>query len=109
MTSAIPLPLSFQIGARTMFSVKRRLARIGLSLDDALEAKAIDLPPLDPLDHGYLVTSLPDANVEAVTRQFPDMLAVIRQRYTRRYAELFGRVEDDLATFAGKSRSTIRR
>lgn len=109
MTSAIPLPLSFQIGARTMFSVKRRLARIGLSLDDALAAKAIDLPPLDPSDHGYLVTSLPDANVEAVTRQIPDMLAVIRQRYTRRYADLSGSFDDYLATFSGKSRSTIRR
>lgn len=109
MTSAIPLPLRFQIGARTMFSVKRRLVRVGLSLEEAMAGRAIELPPLDQPDHGYLITSLPDTEIAAVARQHPGMLVLIRQRYARRYADLSTSFDDYLATFSGKSRSTLRR
>jgi CelD/BcsL family acetyltransferase involved in cellulose biosynthesis len=109
MTSAIPLPLRFQIGARTMFSVKRRLVRVGLSLDEAMAGRALDLPPLDQADHGYLITSLPEAELAAIIAQHSSLLALVRQRYARRYADLSGDFDTYLATFSGKSRSTLRR
>lgn len=109
MTSAISLPLRFQIGARTMFSVRRRLVRVGLSLDEAMAGRALVLPVLAQADHGYLITSLREDRLDDVVSQYPDMLMHIRQRYTRRYADLSGRFDDYLATFSAKSRSTLRR
>jgi hypothetical protein len=105
---AAPLPLRFQIGARTLFSVKRRLVRIGLSLDEALAEATPRLPPLDQGDHGYLVTSLPEDGADALTR-CGDMLALVRQRYARRYADLTISFDEYLARFSSKSRSTLRR
>lgn len=109
MTIAAPLPLRFQIGARTLFSVRRRLVRIGLTLDQAMAEEAVSLPPLDDDAHGFLVTSLPAAQEESIARQGGGMIALTRQRYARRYADLTGSFDDYLATFSGKSRSTLRR
>jgi CelD/BcsL family acetyltransferase involved in cellulose biosynthesis len=109
MTSAISLPLRFQVGARTMFSVKRRLVRIGLSLGEAMAGGTPELPALGRADHGYLITSLREDRLAEVTAQHPDMLVLVRQRYSRRYADLSGSFEAYLATFSGKSRSTLRR
>jgi CelD/BcsL family acetyltransferase involved in cellulose biosynthesis len=107
MSLAAPLPLRFQVGARTLFAVKRRLVRIGLSLDRALAAETPHLPPLDPADHGYLLTSVPAAKADGLRRQ--DMLALERPHYARRYADLSGSFEAYLAGFSGKTRSTLRR
>jgi CelD/BcsL family acetyltransferase involved in cellulose biosynthesis len=109
MTAAMPLPLRFQVGARTMFAVRRRLVRIGLSLDEAMGDRAIELPPLDRAAHGYLVTSLPETRLSGVMERHPDMLAFVRQRYARRYADLSCSFDDYMASFSGKSRSTLRR
>lgn len=109
MTAALPQPLRFQIGARTLFAVRRRLVRIGLSLADALGDEAVTLPPLAPGDHGYLVTSLPVARRGAVEAQMPGALLLERQRYSRRYADLSASFDDYMVTFSGKSRSTLRR
>ena len=109
MTSAIPLPLRFQVGARTMFSVKRRLVRVGLSLDEAMAGEALDFPHLGGADHGFLVTSLRENRLETVAGQYPGMLAFVRQRYTRRFADTAQSFDAYLATFSGKSRSTLRR
>lgn len=109
MTSAIPLPLRFQVGARTMFSVKRQLVRVGLSLDEAMAGEALDLPPLGRADHGYLVTSLREDRLAKVIEQNSGMLALVRQHYSRRFADISGSFDTYLATFSGKSRSTLRR
>ncbi|MEQ9662868.1 MAG: GNAT family N-acetyltransferase [Parasphingopyxis sp.] len=109
MTAALPQPLRFQVGARTLLAVRRRLVRIGLSLGDALGDKAVILPPLAPGDHGYLVTSLPVSRRDAVEAQMPGALPLERQRYARRYADLSASFDDYMATFSGKSRSTLRR
>ncbi|QLC23764.1 GNAT family N-acetyltransferase [Parasphingopyxis algicola] len=109
MTSAMTLPLRFQVGARTMFAVRRRLVRIGLSLDEAMADRPIELPPLESADHGYLVTSLPETRLSGVVDLHADMLGFVRQRYARRYADLSCSFDDYMATFSGKSRSTLRR
>lgn len=109
MTAAIPLPLQFQVGARTLASVERRLVRIGLSLDEALAREMPMLPALGREDHGYLITSLPHSKMQAIIEGHPDMLALVRQSYVRRYADLSVSFDDYMATFSGKSRSTLRR
>lgn len=109
MTSAISLPLRFQIGARTMFSVRRRLVRVGLSLVEAMGGETFEIPGLSPADHGYLITSLREDGLARMTAQHPDMLALVRQRYSRRYADMSESFDSYLAGFSGKSRSTLRR
>ncbi|MGJ8537519.1 MAG: GNAT family N-acetyltransferase, partial [Parasphingopyxis sp.] len=106
---AISLPLRFQIGARTMFSVRRRLVRVGLSLGEAMRGEAFETPGLNRADHGYLITSLREDRLAAIAARHPGMLALVRQRYSRRYADMSGSFDAYLATFSGKSRSTLRR
>lgn len=109
MTAAVSLPLRFRVGARTMFSVRRKLVRIGLSLDEAMAGQGIELPPLPPAADGYFLTSLPERQLASLTTRHGDMIALVRQHYARRYADLSGSFDDYLATFSGKSRSTLRR
>lgn len=109
MSAALRQPLRFQIGARTLFSVRRRLVRVGLSLADALAAAPIALPPLDERDHGYLITSLPAARIAEIAAMHSGFLRFKRQHYARRYADLSASFDDYMASFSGKSRSTLRR
>ena len=64
--SAVPLPLKFQVGARTLASISRQLARVPLSLDDVLAGRLAQLPPLEREAHGYQVTSLPEERLSAM-------------------------------------------
>jgi len=66
VSTARPLPLKFQIGARTLGAIRRDLVRVPLSLDDALDGDLPDLPPLDPVADGYLVTSLAEHHRHAL-------------------------------------------
>lgn len=95
--------LRLQVGARTLATIPRRLIRVGLSLDDALSARAPVLPPLDGAD-GYFVTSLPDATA----LDWPG-LAHVRQRYTRRWTDLRIGYDAWLATLSSNARSGLKR
>ncbi|MCP3734209.1 GNAT family N-acetyltransferase [Sphingomonas sp. RP10(2022)] len=97
--------LKFQVGARTLASVKRRLVRIALSLDDALAGTAPSPPPMT--GDGYLVTSLPEALVGQV--EVGGCVAVVRQRYTRFYTDLTVGHDAWLAGLSGSARSTLKR
>ncbi|WP_147297617.1 GNAT family N-acetyltransferase [Parasphingopyxis lamellibrachiae] len=83
--------------------------RTGLSLGEAMRGESFETPRLNPADHGYLITSLREDRLAAITAQHPGMLALVRQRYSRRYADMSGSYDAYLATFSGKSRSTLRR
>lgn len=85
MTTTVPLPLKFQVGARTLLSVRRNLRRVPLGLDDVRAGYVPALPPLGGAD-GYLVTSLPEASLDRVVA--PGCIRFVRQRYTRYYADL---------------------
>lgn len=97
--------LKFQVGARTLASVRRRLVRIGLSLDDVLAGEAPRLPP-DAGD-GYLVTSLPEALAGQVAAR--GFVATVRQRYTRFYTDLTIGPDAWAAGLSGTARSTLKR
>ena len=109
MTTAMPQPLRFRVGARTMFSVRRQLVRVGLSLDDALTGERTALPQLPQTADGYLITSLPEDQIAATMADNGHYIALVRQRYARRYADLGGSFDEYLAGFSSKSRSTLRR
>lgn len=108
MSAALPQPLRFQLGARTLFSVRRRLVTVGWSLDEALADERAILPPLAPEDDGYLLRSVPMAEAGRLAGQ-GELMPFVRQLYPRRFADLSKSFDDYLASFSGKSRSTLRR
>lgn len=107
MSASIALPL--RVGARTVGSVRRRLVRVPLSLADAVAGDAPDLPTLPPGAHGYLVTSLPEGQLEPLLRVHPGLRPFVRQRYRRSFVALDRDFETYLAGFSGKTRSTLLR
>ena len=106
MSTAV-LPLRFQVGARTLWSIRRRLVRVPLSLADTLGVAPPSLPGLPGDSHGYLVTSLPEAWRDRIadTRLF----ASVRQRYTRYHADLRGGFDAYWAGLSANTRSTLKR
>ncbi|MES2057506.1 MAG: GNAT family N-acetyltransferase, partial [Pseudomonadota bacterium] len=107
--TAVPLPLRFQIGARTLASIKRRMVRVPMALDDVLDERLPVLPPLDRAAHGYQITSLPEASREAMMQAGGGMIAFVRQHYTRYYADLTIGHDGWLATMSANARSGMKR
>ena len=100
-----PVALRFQVGARTLAAVRRRLVRVALSLDDVLAGRVPELP--DGAGDGYLVTSLPAALAGQVDGT--GLIALVRQRYTRFYTDLTIGHDGWLASLSGSARSTLKR
>ena len=86
--TALPL----RIGARTLWTLRRRLVRRGLTLAEALAGDAARLPPLAAGDDGYLVTALPADLVARLARRHARLRPFVRQRYARSYADLDARL-----------------
>lgn len=107
--SAVAVPLRFQIGARTLAAIPRRLVRVPLSLAQALEGTVPALPPLESAAHGYLVTSLPLAAADVLEVRVPHLIAWRRQHYIRYWADLTIGVEAYEAALSGQARSALRR
>ncbi len=104
---AQPWPLKFQIGARTLFSIRRRLVRVPLELRDVLSGVAPVLPPLPPGADGWSVTSLPEPLLDRVR---PDSgFAFVRQRYTRYHTDLTIGFDAWFAGLSGNARSGLKR
>ena len=64
--TAVSVRLKFQLGARTLATIPRRLVRVALSLDDVLAGDVPILPALPTPADGYVVTSLPADRVDAL-------------------------------------------
>lgn len=107
--SAVPLPLRFQIGARTLASIQRKLVRVALSLDDAIAGQLPPLPPLDRTAHGYQITSLPEDRRDAMAFAGSGMIAFVRQRYTRHYVDLTTSHDAWLKRMSSNTRTGLRR
>ena len=108
-SGAEPLPLRFQIGARTLAAVQRQLVRVPLSLDMVLEGRLPVLPPLDRGAHGYAVTSLPEDRRDAMAFASGAMIAHVRQRYTRHYADLTIGFDAYRTALSANTRSGLKR
>jgi CelD/BcsL family acetyltransferase involved in cellulose biosynthesis len=105
--SETALPL--RIGARTLFTLRRRLVRRGVSLDEALGGALPALPALEEGEHGYLINALPAQHLAALSAGAAGLRPFVRQRYRRRFARLDGDFDAYLGGFSAKSRSTCRR
>lgn len=105
--SDVALPL--RIGTRTLLTLRRRLVRRGLSLEEALGGGLPALPALGEGEQGYLVNALPAARIEALAARHAGLKPFVRQLYRRSYARLDQEFETYLAGFSAKSRSTCRR
>jgi len=106
MSAVVRYPLKFQVGARTLLSVRRPLIRIAFSLDMAQAAEAPKFPPIGEAA-GFVVTSIPEMLIDALSA---GGLAVhIRQRYTRYFADFSEGFDAYMAHFSGKSRATLKR
>lgn len=78
------MTLRFQLGARTLLAVRRRLRRVAWSLDDALAGRALPLGIAG--QDGWLLTSVPEVLVPAIGA--PGTIAWVRQRYRRHWIDL---------------------
>lgn len=107
--TAMPLPLRFQVGARTLMAVQRQLVRVPLSLDEAMEGRLPVLPTLDRAAHGYAITSLPADRRDAMAFAGGGMIAFVRQHYTRHYVDLTIGFDAYQASLSANTRSTIKR
>lgn len=107
--AAEPLPLRFQIGARTLGAIERRLVRVSLSLDAIVAGAQPVLAPLGGGDDGYLVTSLPVTSFDALLRGPGGMIGYVRQRYPRYYADLTIGFSAYQAALSGNTRSGLKR
>lgn len=105
--SEIALPL--RIGARTLLTLRRRLVRRSLSLDEALGGALPTLSPLADDEHGYLVTALPANLADRLIAGHGGLKPFLRQRYRRSYARLDQDFDAWLAGFSARSRSTCKR
>jgi CelD/BcsL family acetyltransferase involved in cellulose biosynthesis len=105
MTSTILL--RFQVGARTLAAVPRRLVRVAFSLDCVLAKDVPALPVLPDDADGFLVTSLPETVLEAFESQ--GLLCAVRQRYMRYHIDLGIGAEAWLAGLSGSARSGLTR
>ena len=98
--------LKFQVGARTLASVPRRLHRVSWSLADVLARTPPRLPPLGDAD-GWLVTSVPEALAGGIA--LPGTLTHVRQRYVRYWTDLTIGHDAWLAGLSGNARAGLKR
>lgn len=107
MTGATPI--RFQIGARTVASVPRRLRRVELALDDVIAGDLPVLAPLTESEDGYNLVSLPTPRLSAALRMAGDRIVHLRQAYTRYFVDLSSDWDAWLAGLSGNARSGLRR
>lgn len=104
---AAPVALPFQVGARTLASVKRRLVRLSVPLEQALDGAPLTLPGLPPQADGYFIRALPDAMRAGLDAG--GLRAFVRQSYPRHYARLDLGFDAWFASLSGNARSTFKR
>lgn len=109
VTSVAAAALNFRIGARTVLRVKRSLVPVAVSLDAAREGRLPVLPALPDGAQGYVVTSLPEDRLEAMTFASGGMIGFVRQRYTRYFADLNGTFDQYLAGLSSSARQGVKR
>ncbi len=108
MSEAVAWPIRFQLGARTLFAVRRRLVRVPLALHAVLDGAPPVLPPLPVGADGWLVTSLPAGQAAGVRAQGGG-ITFVRQRYVRYHTDLTIGQAAWAAGLSGNARSSLKR
>ncbi|WNO54664.1 GNAT family N-acetyltransferase [Stakelama saccharophila] len=109
MTTATALPLRFQIGARTLLTLPRRLVRVPFSLEMARAKHLPALPALPTEADGHFITSLPEDRVSALRSLAQGRIVHVRQRYMRHFIDLEAGFDAWFAGLSGNARSQARR
>jgi hypothetical protein len=109
VTHVAAAALNFRIGARTVLRVRRTMVPVAMSLDDARDGQLPPLPPLPDEAQGYIVTSLPEDRLEAMTEASGGMIGFVRQRYMRYFADLSGTYDGYLASLSSSARQGVKR
>ncbi|BCA62417.1 hypothetical protein HMP09_1651 [Sphingomonas sp. HMP9] len=99
--------LMFQVGARTLGTIPKRLVRLSLSLADVLAGTQPELPPLPSDADGYLVTSLPETRLAGLIDRH--VMALVRQRYSRYHVDLAAGEAAWLSGLSSTARTGIKR
>lgn len=107
MSAAVPVPLRFMVGARTLLTLRPRLVRVALTLREARAERAVVLPQLPADAEGYLLTSLPETRLGTLRRA--GMLALVRQRYTRSFVDLSAGFDRWFGGLSGNTRQGLKR
>jgi CelD/BcsL family acetyltransferase involved in cellulose biosynthesis len=105
--ATLRIPLRFQVGARTLARVHRRLVQVPVPLEDALAGGELVLPGLPDAADGYFLRAVPEVFVERTERQ--GMRGFVRSSYPRHFASLEQDFDTYLASFSAKSRSSLKR
>ncbi|WP_375403701.1 GNAT family N-acetyltransferase [uncultured Sphingomonas sp.] len=106
MTTAV-LPLRFQIGARTLLTIPRRLERVAWSLDGVLDDRSPPVPQLAADADGYLFTSIPEKLEAEIDRT--GLTGFVRQRYMRHYTDLAAGHDAWMSGMSANARSSLKR
>ncbi len=102
--------IRFVIGPREVAAVPRRLVTVRYTLEQLLRADPPALPPAPPGADGVRVLSCPPDQIAALRSAYPNYLTGGVQDYQRRYIDMRGSTYADyLASFSGKTRSTLMR
>ena len=104
---AAEVALPFQVGARTLAAVKRRLVRLSVPLEQALAGEPLVLPGLPANGDGYFIRALPETVRSEL--QAPGLRCFVRQSYPRHYARLDQGFDAWFAGLSANSRSTLKR
>ena len=107
MSDAAILPLRFQVGARTLAAIPRRLVRVSYSLREALAGKVAVIGPPTLGSDGFLVTSLPEDQLERLAGA--RLLRHVRQRYMRYYVDLSTGIAGWELALSSATRSGLKR
>lgn len=107
-----PVPLKFQLGELTLFSVPLRLQIRAVRLADEMQPVALPAVPPDSLadgSQGSLIRGLPvEAELPVISR-VGDYLCYVPSQYLHCYIDLEMSFESYQKTFSSKTRSTIAR
>lgn len=106
---AASVPLRFQLGARPLLTVSRRLVRMPLALDAAVDGIVPALPRLPESADGFALFSLRADRIAAMRKAAGSMIAFERQRYTRHFVDLTMGYDAYLGTLSANSRAAIKR
>lgn len=108
-TSTAEVPIRFQIGERTLFSAKRQLVPSSFGLTALAGGTVPTLAPLEGDADGYILRSLPIAQLDRVARAGAGFVVYVRETFPRYYVRVDGGFDAYLAQLSSSTRAGLRR
>lgn len=106
---ARPVPIRFQVAARSVWTATRRMRQLRFDLADLLSGRECRPPALGEDEDGVDLRSIPQACADRLGGASGGLIALPRQRYPRHFVRLRGTFDDYARGFSGRNRSTLNR